>query len=65
MIYHALRLQGVYSSILNVKYSQLNAKKQYLCVRWQKIAQQAWKIDVSVPSARFSNYAQTTKLLVR
>ena len=27
-----------------ILFSQLNAEKQYLCVRWQKIAQQAWKI---------------------
>ena len=29
---------------LCIHLSQQNAKKQYLCIHWQKIAQQAWKI---------------------
>ena len=44
MFHHPLSLQGVYSSILYVYFHSKMQKKQYLCVHWQKIAHQAWKI---------------------
>ena len=43
MFDHPLSLQGIFIQLI-CQFSQQNAKKQYLQVNWQKIAQQAKKI---------------------